>query len=109
VTIATAVEKTSSEYQVVKSRYPGKYIGIGETGWPTAGSFDQTTAGEPSLANQKTYYEGLTAWAKENQVLTFWFEGFDESWKDPTGGGLEAHWGLFTADRKPKLAVSQDF
>jgi exo-beta-1,3-glucanase (GH17 family) len=38
--------------------------------------------------------------------MTFVFEAFDEPWKgsdeplDP-----EKHWGLFTVDRKPKLAI----
>jgi exo-beta-1,3-glucanase (GH17 family) len=109
VTIANAMQRTITEYQTVKDKYPVKYVAIGEAGWATAGTFDQTLAGQATQPNQQTYYQQLTAWAQENKVRTFWFEAFDENWKDPTGEGLEAHWGLFTADRQPKLVVSQYF
>ena len=32
----------------------------------------------------------------------FFFEAFDEPWKDALYGGVEAHWGLFTSDKKLK-------
>ena len=44
----------------------------------------------------------MTAWAKANNVTTFFFEAFDEPWK---GGGTEGHWGLFSEGRKAKLAM----
>jgi hypothetical protein len=51
---------------------------------------------------QKRYYEELNAWAKANNVTTFYFEAFDEPWK---GTGTEGHWGLFSVGRKAKLAM----
>jgi exo-beta-1,3-glucanase (GH17 family) len=107
--IADAMARTITEYEQVQARFPGKYIAIGEAGWATAGSFSQTLPGDASPQNQKTYYPQLTSWAQQNNVLAFWFEAFDENWKDPTGEGLEAHWGLFTAERQPKPAISQFF
>ena len=50
------------------------------------------------------------AWSAEEQVLTFVFEAFDEPWKgssDPMEP--EKHWGLFTVDRTPKLAMREQF
>ena len=35
-------------------------------------------------------------------MTTFYFEAFDEPWK---GVGTEGHWGLFSVDRKAKLAM----
>ncbi len=105
-TIDDAMAKTINEYKAVQQRFPDKYIAIGEAGWATAGNFSQTLTGQATTQNQTTYYGQLTSWAKENDVLAFWFEAFDENWKDPTGAGLEAHWGLFTADRQPKPAIS---
>jgi hypothetical protein len=35
-------------------------------------------------------------------VTVFYFEAFDEPWK---GTGTEGHWGLFSVDRKAKLAM----
>lgn len=45
-------------------------------------------------------------WTGEEEILTFYFEAFDEPWK----GSQEAlepekHWGLFTVDRKPKKVM----
>ena len=47
---------------------------------------------------------GMLAWG----VDVFYFEAFDESWKPLSKGDNgqmmdETHWGLFTADRKPKF------
>ena len=46
----------------------------------------------------------MLAWG----VDVFYFEAFDESWKPLSKGDNgqmmdETHWGLFTADRKPKF------
>jgi exo-beta-1,3-glucanase (GH17 family) len=51
----------------------------------------------------------LSRWASENNVTVFFFEAFDEPWKgDPADPqGAEKHWGLFRADRSPKLAMSE--
>jgi exo-beta-1,3-glucanase (GH17 family) len=42
-------------------------------------------------------------------ITTFFFEAFDEDWKgdanDPLGA--EKHWGLFTVERKAKLAMQK--
>jgi exo-beta-1,3-glucanase (GH17 family) len=46
-------------------------------------------------------------WAEKEQVLVFYFEAFDENWKgsnDPLEP--EKHWGLYRADRTPKLALA---
>ena len=46
------------------------------------------------------------AWAEKEQVLVYYFEAFDENWKgsdDPLEP--EKHWGLYRADRTPKLAL----
>jgi hypothetical protein len=39
-------------------------------------------------------------------ITTFFFEAFDEDWKgDENPLGAEKHWGLFTVQRRPKLAL----
>jgi hypothetical protein len=44
-------------------------------------------------------------------ITTFFFEAFDEVWKgDPDNpAGAEKHWGLFTADRKPKEVLQEKY
>lgn len=49
----------------------------------------------------------MLAWG----VDVFYFEAFDESWKPLSKGDNgqmmdETHWGMFTADRKPKFDAS---
>ena len=58
---------------------------------------------------QKQYYQQLMDWAEQEQVLVYFFEAFDESWKgscDPLEP--EKHWGLYRTDRSPKLVVNQN-
>ena len=55
---------------------------------------------------QKIYYKALSHWSTSKSILTFVFEAFDEPWKgsdDPREP--EKHWGLYTVDRAPKLAM----
>jgi exo-beta-1,3-glucanase (GH17 family) len=49
-------------------------------------------------------------WAEKENILTFFFEAFDETWKgSPEPLEPEKHWGLFKIDRTPKMAVRQLF
>jgi exo-beta-1,3-glucanase (GH17 family) len=80
---------------------------IGETGWAAV-----DTAGGPSLAyrahpvNQKMYFDGLQAWAREGRLdvhgpkAIFYFQAFDEPWKQGDDG-----WGLFNANRQARYVV----
>jgi exo-beta-1,3-glucanase (GH17 family) len=97
-----ALEATVDKYEAVKKRYPGKTIVFGEVGWATYTVGDKHAPRAGSEAKQKRYYEEITAWAKAHGVTTFFFEAFDEPWK---GQGTEAYWGLFSVDRKAKLAM----
>ena len=97
--IDTAMPVTLEHYQSVKNALPGKKIVIGEAGWATytVGDAHAPRAGDEQ--KQKQYYNALITWAKENKVIVFFFEAFDEPWK---GTGTEGHWGLFTESRKAK-------
>jgi exo-beta-1,3-glucanase (GH17 family) len=100
--IDTAMASTIKDYESVCKAHPGKTVVIGEAGWASyavGGKFVPRAGDEKK---QKRYYEELTAWAKANKVTTFFFEAFDEPWK---GAGTEGHWGLFSVDRKAKLAM----
>jgi len=48
----------------------------------------------------------LMDWVQKENILTFFFEAFDEAWKgSPEPLEPEKHWGLFYIDRTPKMAV----
>jgi exo-beta-1,3-glucanase (GH17 family) len=100
--IDTAMPSTIKDYESVRKAHPGKTIVIGEAGWASYSVGNQHVPRAGDEVKQKRYYEELNAWAKVNQVTVFYFEAFDEPWK---GTGTEGHWGLFSVDRKAKLAM----
>jgi exo-beta-1,3-glucanase (GH17 family) len=83
----------------VRTTYSEKEVVVGETGWPTCG--EANGLAEPGLANQRRFVEELWRWAKLYGIKIFYFEAFDELWKqEPKGVGT--CWGLFEANRTPK-------
>lgn len=100
--IDTGLAVTIEHYESVKNALPDKKIVIGEAGWATytIGELHAPKAGDEQ--KQKIYFNQLMDWAKENNVIVFFFEAFDEPWK---GVGTEGHWGLFTEGRKAKPAM----
>jgi exo-beta-1,3-glucanase (GH17 family) len=100
--IDTAMASTIKNYENVRKAHPGKTVVLGEAGWASYSVGNQHVPQAGDEKKQKRYYEELTAWAKANNVTTFYFEAFDEPWK---GTGTEGHWGLFSEGRKAKLAM----
>jgi len=103
ISVDDAAEHVIEKWNRVKQAYLGKEVIIGETGWPTAGY----TVGNavPSEENQKKFLTEFKQLAEENNAKYFFFEAFDESWKAQYEGEVGAHWGLYNADRTPKLAI----
>lgn len=102
----TALEYTKQNYHGVASRYPDKQIVITEAGWTTAsnGQGIETWNASPEL--QAYYYHQLLEWIEQQQIVTFFFEAFDEPWKGSDHEfEPEKHWGLFYVDRSPKLVM----
>lgn len=88
----------------VKKALPDSKMVISEAGWASSASEFGDRASEDK---QVRYYTELMTWAKTNNVTTFFFEAFDESWKgDPNNpAGAEKHWGIFNIDRTPKKVM----
>lgn len=106
--IHEAVDYTIANYQVVAKQYPHIPIVITEAGWATNSHGIGIHAEHVNEENQKIYYEDLMEWSGKSNILTFFFEAFDEQWKgssDPMEP--EKHWGIFRADRTPKLVFQQ--
>ena len=105
--IDEALPATIAELQAVRNVLPHSRMVVTEAGWATVASEFRSQASE---ANQKRYFDELYAWTARENITTFFFEAFDEDWKgnnnDPNPDGAEKHWGLFTIDRKPKLAMA---
>jgi exo-beta-1,3-glucanase (GH17 family) len=101
---------TDENWRSVAERHPGKPVIVTEAGWTTRSGGRGVRAEHASPANQATYLAALDAWSRARGILTFVFEAFDESWKGaPDPLEPEKHWGVFTADRRPKPAVQALF
>lgn len=105
--IHEAIEYTADNYKAVAGIHPKKPIIITEAGWATNSNGRGIHPEHVNEENQKVYYEDLMQWSEKNKVLVFFFEAFDEKWKGSSHPlEPEKHWGLFKADRKPKLVMS---
>ncbi|MDG1292504.1 MAG: hypothetical protein P8O99_00160 [Pseudomonadales bacterium] len=99
---------TIENYNAVAEAYPGVQVVITEAGWTTNSNGLGIDADKVNEVYQKQYYQQLMDWAEQEQVLVYFFEAFDESWKgscDPLEP--EKHWGLYKTDRSPKLVMNQ--
>ncbi len=103
--IGDGMAYTLENLNEVRRALPDSKMVIGEAGWASVGSDFGNRASEEK---QLQYYNELMDWAAKMNITTFFFEAFDEAWKgDPNNSmGVEKHWGLFTADRKPKKVMS---
>jgi exo-beta-1,3-glucanase (GH17 family) len=78
---------------------------IAETGWPTKSSDKEHESDGASIASEENlqiFLDTFVCQANQNGTGYFYFEFFDETWKDALYGGVEAWWGLFTANRTLK-------
>jgi len=82
------------------SNHPTMYVA--ETGWPStssdAGNMNNG-ASTASIANLQKFLDTYVCQATKNNTGYFYFEAFDELWKDKQFGGVEGHWGLFNTDK----------
>jgi exo-beta-1,3-glucanase (GH17 family) len=106
--IAFAKMQYATVKNYVRSINPSKPIHIGETGW--ASSSDGFYGKEGSRASdeykQAIYYKAMREWTNSEGISCFFFEAFDEPWKDSNNPlGSENHFGIFTLDGKAKYAV----
>lgn len=85
-----------------------KPIHIGETGWATisSGFYGRKGSHAADQYKQAKYYQLMREWTMENSLSCFYFEAFDEPWKDAHNPqGSENHFGLITVDGKAKYAL----
>lgn len=101
-----------SQYQSVAKYMKGlgiqKPIHIGETGWASSCNGHYGTEGSKATDEYKDglYYHLMREWTNREGIACFYFEAFDEIWKDAANpGGSENHFGLFTIDGQAKYAL----
>lgn len=77
----------------------GKKVIITETGWPSQG--ESLGDAQPSPGNALRHFLNVQQWVQDNDIPTFYFSSFDESWKIGAEGDVGAYWGLW--DRNEQL------
>jgi len=95
-----------SEY--VKSIDSTKAIHIGETGWATisSGHYGENGSRATDQYKQGLYYKYMREWTNKEGISCFYFEAFDEQWKDAGNPlGSENHFGLINLKGEAKYPI----
>lgn len=95
-----------SEY--VKSIDSTKTIHIGESGWTTFDNNHYGDEGSKAADEYKagTFYKLMREWTQKENISLFYFEAFDEQWKDAKNPkGSENHFGLINLKGEAKYAI----
>ena len=114
--VLSAVQRAAfyaqGQYESVKSYVhgidPEKPIHIGETGWSSVsvGLYGNNGSFAADEYKQALYHQAMRDWTEAEGISCFYFEAFDEQWKDPNHtDGSENHFGLITLDGKAKFAL----
>jgi len=92
----------------MKSLGIDKPIHIGETGWASVSNGHYGPNGSKATDEYKEalYHKLMREWTNSNGISCFYFEAFNEQWKDAHNKkGSENHFGLFTIDGQAKYAL----
>ncbi len=87
-------------YTVTKEAARGKKVIIAETGWPDQGTGNAQA--QPSEENAMRYFINSQNWAQQENIETFYFSSFDESWKVRHEGDVGQAWGLWNKNEQLK-------
>lgn len=107
-----ALEFAKKQYQdvssYVKSIDSTKTIHIGESGWATTsdGHYGKKSSRAADEYKAGSYYKMMREWTNKENISLFYFEAFDEQWKDARNpNGSENHFGLINLKGQAKYAV----
>ena len=85
-----------------------KPIHIGETGWATISSGHYGVNGSRATDEYKQglYYKLFREWTQKEGITCFYFQAFDEQWKDVNNStGSENHFGLINLNGEAKFPL----
>jgi exo-beta-1,3-glucanase (GH17 family) len=102
------IEQYQSVRDYMTSLGVDKPLHIGESGWATVCLGDYGAHGSKAADEYKSglYYSLIREWSNENNISCFYFEMFDECWKDKNDeSGSENHFGLINLQGKAKYAL----
>jgi exo-beta-1,3-glucanase (GH17 family) len=107
-----AKEYAISQFEAVKTYMNSlgidKPMHIGETGWAskTNSMYGKEGSRATDEYKQKLYYDHMREWTEAEGIACFYFEAFDEQWKDPLNPmGSENHFGLINLNSEAKYVL----
>lgn len=103
-----AVSQYQSVVDYMKSLGVDKEVHIGETGWATISNEYYGPEGSRATDEykMKMFHDMIREWSDENEVSVFYFEAFDEKWKDAENQlGSENHFGLINLQSEAKYVL----
>jgi glycoside/pentoside/hexuronide:cation symporter, GPH family len=80
-------------YAITKEAAKGKKVIITETGWPDQGTNNREA--QPSEESAMRYFINIQNLSKQENIETFYFSSFDESWKVRHEGDVGQRWGIW--------------
>ncbi len=105
-----AINQYRNVSHYMKSLGVNKPIAIGETGWASVASELYGNSGSKATDEYKSavYYNLMREWTNKEKISLFYFEAFDEQWKDSGNPqGSENHFGLINLQGQAKYALWQ--
>ena len=107
-----AVEFSKNQYDCtvnyMKSLGVNKPVHIGETGWASVsnGFYGHNGSKATDEYKQGLYYKLMREWTNKAGISCFYFEAFNEKWKDAHNpDGSENHFGLFKINGEAKYPI----
>lgn len=85
----------------LRRAYPGKPVVVTEVGWPSGGPVRGGAV--PGPGEQARFLDLWRRSPAAREVEWYWLEAFDQPWKEVEERGLGGNWGLWRADRRPKV------
>ena len=103
-----AISQYDGVVKYMKSIGVNKPVQIGETGWTTIDNLYYGDKGSKAADEYKAaqYYKLMREWSNKEKITCFYFEAFDENWKDSANPlGSENHFGLINLKNQAKFAL----
>ncbi len=103
-----AISQYESVVNYMQSIGEDKPVHIGETGWATTSNEFYGDEGARAIDEYKSalFYWHIREWTNSQGISCFYFEAFDEQWKDAANPlGSENHFGLFNLQAQAKYAL----
>ncbi|MFB9056808.1 glycosyl hydrolase family 17 [Mariniflexile ostreae] len=105
---AYAISQYDSVYNYMRHLNIKKPIHIGETGWASVsnGLYGKKGSRATDEYKQAMYYKHMRDWTNAKGMSCFYFEAFDEQWKDAKNPlGSENHFGLINLKGEAKYSL----